>query len=742
MQHMIKFLLYIFFAILFFLPAQGQSLFRKSPIELRQLLEKSGRDSSRIVILHTLSRIYLNQTFSDKKEKLMDTAIGFLDEAIRLSDTLHLGRFRRDGMLMKAEAYIVKGDIPEGEKRFFELAAIYHKDGDIGGEAYTLKWLAMNLKWEGKDTSRIPVLYDKVITLYKQTGDLNGEADVRTQLADFHLLLKQFNLAEKELLRASALFRQTGNERISNVYYLLSVVNRYRGAYEKSLLYVTKCIESTARNHDTADISLFYGELALVHDELGNTEESLYWYRRSLQKRLEEKIERGVIFKTASFIVIQLIKLNRNREALASMDSLVMGGPPQTQYEKAVSAQNYAYCYDALKQYAVAEHYFLEMAGYLKDFSFDQEEVIISNKDIGRFYLQRKQFEKAHFYLDKVLSQKWQIRLKDQRELFQMLFVADSALGNYIAAINDLQQYQSINDSLYNERKSRQIEELTIQYETDKKEQNIRLLEKEKHLQQNELVKEHNTRRWIIGATFLLIIIIGLLLNYSRLKIRTNRALQVQQKVIEKKNESLQHLVAEKEWLVKEIHHRVKNNFHMVMGLLHTQAAYLQGEEARQAITESQQRIQAMSLVHQRLYQSEDLSAINMVDYIHELIDCLKDSFHTKRTIQFNLQIDPVNLNVTNCIPIGLILNEAVTNAIKHAFPDKEGKIEISLKRMDEHHFLLIVRDNGIGLPPTFDGKKQASMGMKLMQGLSDDLDGTFQINSNNGTEISLEFIV
>lgn len=672
----------------------------------------------------------------------MDTVMGLLDDAIRLSDTLHLKRLRLDGMLMKAEAYLVKGDIPESEKRFFELAAIHHKDGDIGGEAYTLKWLAMNLKWEGKDTSRIPVLYDKVISLYKQTGDLDGEADVRTQLADFYLLLKQFNLAEKELLRALTLFRQTGSERISNVYYLLSVVNRYRGAYEKSLLYVTKCIESTTRNHDTTDISLFYGELALVHDELGNTAESVYWYRKALQKRRAENIERGVVIKTVSFIVSQLIKLNKSREALALIDSLVMEGPPQTQYEKAVVAQSYAYCYDALKQYAVAEQYFLEMAGYFSGYSFDPEVVILSNRDMGRFYLQRKQFEKAHLYLDKVLSERWQIRLTDQRELFQMLFVADSALGNYIAAIKDLQQYESINDSLYNERKSRQIEELTIQYETDKKEQNIRLLEKEKRIQQNELVKEYNTRRWIIGATFLLIIIIGLLLNYSRLKTRTNRALQVQQKVIEKKNESLQHLVEEKEWLVKEIHHRVKNNFHMVMGLLHTQAAYLHGEEARQAITESQQRIQAMSLVHQRLYQSEDLSAINMVDYIHELIDCLKDSLHTGRTIQFSLQIDPVHLNVTNCIPIGLILNEAVTNAIKHAFPDKEGRIEISLKRMDQDHFLLIVRDNGIGLPTTFDGRKQASMGMKLMQGLSDDLDATFQINSNNGTEISLEFIV
>ena len=356
--------------------------------------------------------------------------------------------------------------------------------------------------------------------------------------------------------------------------------------------------------------------------------------------------------------------------------------------------------------------------------------------------MQRRQFGKAHIYLDTALVYALGSRLLDQRELYQLLFTADSALGNYATAIKDLQQYQFINDSIFNDRKSRQIEELTIQYETEKKEQSIRLLEKEKHLQQTELKQAQNTGSWILGAAILLIIIVGLLVNYSRLKQRTNTKLQVQQKQIEKKNHSLQQLVEEKEWLVREIHHRVKNNFHIVMGLLHTQSEYLQGEEAIQAVAESRQRIQAMSLVHQKLYQSDNLSAINMADYIHELIDYLKDSFHTGHTIRFNLQIDPVQLNVSHCVPLGLILNEAITNAIKHAFPGKkEGVIDISLKSIAQDHFLLSIKDNGVGLPATFNSTNQASMGMKLMRGLSDDLDATFKVNNNGGTEILLDFI-
>ncbi|HEX6432412.1 MAG TPA: sensor histidine kinase, partial [Niastella sp.] len=359
-----------------------------------------------------------------------------------------------------------------------------------------------------------------------------------------------------------------------------------------------------------------------------------------------------------------------------------------------------------------------------------------------RFYLQRGQFKKAHTYLDSALVNRADDRLIDQSELFKMLFTADSALGNYSAAIKNLQHYQFLNDSLYNERKSRQIEELTIQYETEKKEQSIRLLEKDKRLQQIELTQMKNTKSWILGVAILLIVMVGLLINYSRLKQRTNKKLQVQQKQIEKKNNSLQHLVAEKEWLVKEIHHRVKNNFHIVMGLLGTQSAYLQGAEAKEAVRESRQRIQAMSLVHQKLYQSDNLSAINMPDYIHELVDFLKDSFHTGYKVQFNLQIDPVKLHVSHCIPLGLILNEAITNSLKHAFPDKiEGIITISLKRTLQNHFLLSIKDNGVGLPAAFDSNNQASMGMKLMRGLSGDIDATFQVNNNNGTEIVLDFI-
>ncbi len=722
-------------------PAMAQLPAGLSRDELRQRLLASKPDSNRIVLLQTLGRTYLTEQYNDGRASMIDTAIGLFKQGMRLSDSLQLKRFWKECRLLEGDAQLAKIETAEGIRIFSEVAAIYHAAGDTLREGQTWLRLARQMSWGAPYFVTIQGYYDKAIQLFQQVRYIKGEAAARVSMADYLLSANKFNAAEEELLHAIDLHHQIDSTKVSFIYLLLSELNRYRGAYEKSLLYARKCVDNAVRYNDTTAVDGYYGELALVLDELGRCEESSQWYRKALTIRIARNFDRYSLYKTAGLLIRQLVKLNRSSEALALTDSLVAMHPPKALFEKAVVMQNYANCYEGLKLYAQAEQYYNFMAIYYRKAPLNAEVVFVGNLDIGRFYLQRGQFAKAHTYLDSALVYRG-ARLVDQRELHHMLFYADSALGKYTAAIKDLQQYQLLNDSIYNERKSRQIEELTIQYETDKKEQNIRILEKETRLQHTELAKEKSTKHWILGVALLLIIIIGLLVNYARLKQRTNSKLQTQQVEIEKKNDALQNLVEEKEWLMREIHHRVKNNFQIVMGLLRTQSTYLQGEEAIQAVAESQQRIQAMSLVHQKLYQSDNLSAINMAGYIHELIDCLKDSFRTGNTIRFHLDIDPVQLDIKQCIPLGLILNEAITNAIKYAFQDKEeGLIGVSLKQAAGAQFTLNIKDNGVGLPALFDPASQSSMGMKLMRGLSGDLDANLQLNNNNGTEIRLDFM-
>jgi two-component sensor histidine kinase len=149
-----------------------------------------------------------------------------------------------------------------------------------------------------------------------------------------------------------------------------------------------------------------------------------------------------------------------------------------------------------------------------------------------------------------------------------------------------------------------------------------------------------------------------------------------------------------------------------------------------------------MSLIHQKLYQSENMSAINMADYINELVDYLRDSFTINKRIRFNLQIQRIDLDLSHCIPLGLILNEAITNSIKYAFPDyREGLIFISLKKSPACQVLLTIDDNGVGLPEGFIAAKQDSMGMNLMRGLCAEIGAEFSMHSQKGTQIAVSFL-
>ncbi len=148
------------------------------------------------------------------------------------------------------------------------------------------------------------------------------------------------------------------------------------------------------------------------------------------------------------------------------------------------------------------------------------------------------------------------------------------------------------------------------------------------------------------------------------------------------------------------------------MSLLNSQSAYLHNDDALVAIRDSQHRVQAISLIHKKLYQSDNVGVIHMPHYIHELVDYLKDCFDTNRKVSFRIDVSPLQLDVSQAVPIGLILNEAITNSIKYAFTgNREGIIAISFKQSEEGHYTLVIADDGKGLPADFDPAQSRSLG-------------------------------
>lgn len=197
----------------------------------------------------------------------------------------------------------------------------------------------------------------------------------------------------------------------------------------------------------------------------------------------------------------------------------------------------------------------------------------------------------------------------------------------------------------------------------------------------------------------------------------------------------------EKEVLLAEIHHRVKNNLAVITGLLELQTYNTDSEDVQQVLYESQMRINSIALIHEKLYQSKDLSQISFDVYVEELTNIILSSISNQKDIGMELNIAAVHLTVNQAIPCGLILNELITNAFKHAFEDrKKGTIRIELKEEDRK-LTLVVEDNGIGLPDDLDWNQSGSLGLSLIQTLSDQLMGSCSLeNTKEGSRFILKF--
>ncbi len=203
---------------------------------------------------------------------------------------------------------------------------------------------------------------------------------------------------------------------------------------------------------------------------------------------------------------------------------------------------------------------------------------------------------------------------------------------------------------------------------------------------------------------------------------------------------SLKKSLKEKDMLLKEVHHRVKNNMQIISSLLNLQEANVEGEEASNVLQESQNRVLSMAMIHEMLYQSKDLNHINFSNYIRKLASNL---FHTYgvKNISSSINVEEVFLNVETSVPLGLIISELVSNSIKYAFPNqKTGKIFISLHSCDDK-YKLTISDNGVGFPRDLDFKNiESSLGLKLVNSLVKQLDGSIELDKSQGTKFTIKF--
>ncbi|MGM0771404.1 MAG: sensor histidine kinase [Halobacteriota archaeon] len=190
----------------------------------------------------------------------------------------------------------------------------------------------------------------------------------------------------------------------------------------------------------------------------------------------------------------------------------------------------------------------------------------------------------------------------------------------------------------------------------------------------------------------------------------------------------------------KEIHHRIKNNLQIICSLLDLCSMDFDETPVVQAFLDSKNRVMSMSLIHEELYRSKDMESINFADYIHKLSSELISSYSVDKDIELELNVEDIFLTMDAAIPLGIIINELVTNSLKHAFEGSSGKISINLERGDENKFILIVSDNGIGFPEMIDHRKSTSLGLQLLNTLVDQIGGTIAMDRSHGTSFIIIF--
>jgi two-component sensor histidine kinase len=205
---------------------------------------------------------------------------------------------------------------------------------------------------------------------------------------------------------------------------------------------------------------------------------------------------------------------------------------------------------------------------------------------------------------------------------------------------------------------------------------------------------------------------------------------------------SIINALREKEVLLREIHHRVKNNLQVISSLLNLQAGSLTDRKALEMLKESQNRVRSMAMVHEHLHRSRDLSRIPFRDYVHNLCASLFSSYGIDSSrIGLRIDVDEVSFAIDTAIPCGLIIQELVSNSLKYAFPEERcGTVRISLQTEKEHSMVLTVADDGVGLPETVDVFETNSLGLRLVRILASQMDGSVECSSENGTAFRIIF--
>ncbi|PVW16507.1 tetratricopeptide repeat-containing sensor histidine kinase [Marixanthomonas spongiae] len=527
----------------------------------------------------------------------------------------------------------------------------------------------------------------KAIAIYKKQG-------LTKELAETYLILKTnygskaaYDKASEAVYAALDLYEKMKDEKgIAKCYTSIGDLFYYSNRYAEGAKYCEKAIAIQEKNGYEEDLALSYRRLAENQLFLGNLQRSL--------KNMNHAIAQ---YKKLGITDAPLLACYNGRGNIYKY---------LEEYDKAIA--DYNRCYEGAKKIGLEQY------------------TVPPTANIGHVYLLQGNYAKALPYNLKAIEiMKRTGNTKNLWENYMHVSNIYRELGDYKNALDYHELYEQGHSDYLTTITSRMESEAHVKYETAKK--TIEL-----EAQKAKIAHQKRIQLLYIGlAALLAIMLFGMYF--------TIRNIRKKRKALARLNTELDAKNKQNELLLKEIHHRVKNNLEMVKSLISLQSAQLTDKASKEAMLASQNRVQSMGIIHQKLYQGTDLGSIEMKDYFINLGEGVLDTFNAEDKVKIECAMEKLNLDIDTAVPIGLIVNELLTNALKYAFPGgTEGKINITLKKED-NDLKLKVTDNGVGKAEG-TAPKGTGFGSQLIQLLTQQLNGTFIEEDTKGTSVFFIF--
>lgn len=668
--------------------AFGQNLKNKKQIDSLNILIKVAKEDTTKVNLY--NKIFIKYYPNDiEKMELYNAKIIQLSKKINYNQGIgfyylnqtDIDYLNRDLEMQEKNALKAKKILSKEKNKHYYLRSILHLSYAYLDNRKLKE--AANVVLENIDLAIKNKEYNIVAQMYTFLGESFAQ-DYRTKeaLIYFKKALPYYEKSGKSLGKAG-------------IYEQMSIIYNDIQLYDKALIYIDLCIELCKTKFEKHLVT--YRKIDILNNQ-GKHKEAL-----------KLSIESDIFFSKQKHVSQPIISNNK----LSLCNSYIGLG----RYDDAI--KNALLVIDKTEE------------------AHDRVNLYIV---LSTCYLNLKEIKNAKIYIDKAMPLFDSVKKGLKLSILENKSLVEEALGNLEIAYQYHKKYSSMKSEIFAEVNMKKIEVLEIEFELTEKENEIKKLEITSLQKTLNIEKQ---RKFLIISLFIICIAVLLIIIFIRVAEsikKRNKKIEIANIELSKASILIKKSLTEKELLLKEIHHRVKNNLQLVMSLLNIQAREGDTKDINDFLEKGQSRIISMALIHENLYQTDKLDKVNFQDYLTSLVDSINHAFDNKKTkINNIIKADKANFDIQTSIPLGLIINELYCNILKHAFPEKnEGHITIEFTNCENNSFQLTISDDGIGIKNKLNSKK--TLGLELVQILVEQLNGTMITEIMNGTKFIINF--